>query len=107
MAVDGGDKEEKKEVKEQQVTVEAPELIGEPRVDELEQVDPFGHDGIFALLDEGCNSSCHSRSWRINAELKLKTWTATGHERHATHRGHLQRNWRCRDHVPESRSNLS
>ena len=72
MAVDGGDKEEKKEVKEQQVTVEAPELIGEPRVDELEQVDPFGHDGIFALLDEGCNSSCHSRSWRINAELKLK-----------------------------------
>ena len=30
MAVDGGDKEEKKEVKEQQVTVEAPELIGEP-----------------------------------------------------------------------------
>ena len=37
MAVDGGDKEEKKEVKEQQVTVEAPELIGEPRVDELEQ----------------------------------------------------------------------
>ena len=52
MAVDGGDKEEKKEVKEQQVTVEAPELIGEPRVDELEQVDPFGHDGIFALLDE-------------------------------------------------------
>ena len=35
-------------------------------------MDPFGHDGIFALLDEGCNSSCHSRSWRINAELKLK-----------------------------------
>ena len=72
MAVDGGDKKEKKEVEEQQVTVEAPELIGEPRVDDLEQVDPFGHEGIFALLDEGCNSSCQTRSWRINAELKLK-----------------------------------
>ena len=71
MAVDG--KKEKKE-KEEERSEEEEEvrLIGEPSVEQHESVDPYGHEGIFATLDEGCNSSCHSRSWRLNAEIKLR-----------------------------------
>ena len=29
------------------------------------------HEGIWATLDTGCNSTCHGKVWRQNAEKKL------------------------------------
>ena len=36
----------------------------------LDYVDPYEHPGIWAILDEGCNSSTHTKQWRENAEEK-------------------------------------
>ena len=33
-------------------------------------VNPYEDPGIWAILDEGCNSSTHTRPWRENAEAK-------------------------------------
>ena len=38
---------------------------------ELREIDILTDDGIWAILDEGCNTTCHSHEWRINAEKKL------------------------------------
>ena len=38
---------------------------------DLRVVDMMNDDGVWAILDEGCNMTCHSRSWRQNAEQKL------------------------------------
>eukprot|EP00971_Amphidinium_carterae_P023225 458280-Amphidinium_carterae.1 len=36
-----------------------------------EAIDPLMHPGIWGILDEGCNSSCHGASWATNAQKKL------------------------------------
>ena len=37
----------------------------------LREVDILEDDGVWAILDEGCNTTCHSKEWRVNAEKKL------------------------------------
>ena len=40
---------------------------------ELPLVDPLKDDwNLWALLDEGCNSTCHGEQWRIHAQAVLK-----------------------------------
>jgi len=39
---------------------------------DLRVVDILHDDGVWAILDEGCNMTCHSKSWRINAQRKLQ-----------------------------------
>ena len=34
----------------------------------------YGGDHIYVVLDEGCNSTCHSQFWAKDAEAKLKAW---------------------------------
>ena len=36
----------------------------------LREVDIMEHESVWATLDEGCNTTCHSRQWRENAEAK-------------------------------------
>ena len=38
----------------------------------LRVVDPIADDGVWAIIDDGCNSSCHGEVWRQNAEAKMK-----------------------------------
>jgi len=45
-------------------------IYGSPK--ELREVDIVTDPGIWAILDEGCNTTCHSRSWRLNAQEKLE-----------------------------------
>ena len=40
-------------------------------LDDLPVVDILEDPGIWACLDEGCNSNCHGKIWRENAEMKL------------------------------------
>ena len=37
---------------------------------DLRVVDLLEDEGIWAVLDEGCNTTCHSKAWRLNAEEK-------------------------------------
>ena len=37
---------------------------------DLRVVDMLDDDGIWAMLDEACNTTCHSKAWRLNAEEK-------------------------------------
>ena len=39
---------------------------------ELPTVDVMKDPGIWVVMDEGCNSMCHSRAWAENAEMKLE-----------------------------------
>ena len=41
---------------------------------EQPSMDMYGddHDHVFAVLDEGCNTTCHSRRWAEMAESRLK-----------------------------------
>ena len=50
------------------MAVETPE----PVLEQLEEVDPLRDDHVYAMLDEGCNSTCHGEKWRIDAEKKLE-----------------------------------
>ena len=38
----------------------------------LRVVDPLEDDGIWAVVDEGCNSNTHSMVWRKNLEMKCE-----------------------------------
>ena len=38
----------------------------------LRVVDPIADEGVWAIVDDGCNSCCHSDVWRQNAEAKMK-----------------------------------
>ena len=38
----------------------------------LRVVGPIADDGVWAIVDEGCNSCCHGDVWRQNAEVKMK-----------------------------------
>ena len=38
----------------------------------LRVVDILADEGVWATLDEGCNSCCHSKAWARNAEDKFE-----------------------------------
>ena len=38
---------------------------------DLRVIDTLEDDGVWAILEEGCNMTCHSQSWRLNAGRKL------------------------------------
>ena len=48
-------------------------------VDNLPHVDMWGPDepDIWGALDEGCNSTCHSKTWAIQTEARLKAFGLT------------------------------
>ena len=57
----------------QQEVAPTPVEFTKTRPDELAAlayVNPYDDPGIWAILDEGCNSSTHTRPWRENAEAK-------------------------------------
>ena len=35
-------------------------------------VDPIADDGVWAIIDDRCNSCCRGEVWRQNAEAKMK-----------------------------------
>ena len=41
-------------------------------LDKLRRVDIYQDKGVWATLDEGCNSNCHGRAWARNAEDKFE-----------------------------------
>ena len=38
----------------------------------LPVIDTRLHEGVWALIDEGCNTCCHGELWRKNAEMKFR-----------------------------------
>ena len=38
----------------------------------LRLVDSIADDGVWAIIDDGCNSCCCCEVWRQNAEAKMK-----------------------------------
>ena len=38
----------------------------------LRVVDPIEDDGVWAIIDDGCNSCCHGEVWQQSAEAKMK-----------------------------------
>ena len=42
----------------------------------LRVVDPIADEGVWAVIDDGCNSCCQGELWRQNAEAKMKTFLA-------------------------------
>ena len=38
----------------------------------LRVVDPIADEGVWATIDDGCNSCCHGEVWRQNDEAKMK-----------------------------------
>ena len=38
----------------------------------LRDVDPIADDGVWAIIDDGCNRFCQGEVWRQNAETKMK-----------------------------------
>ena len=38
----------------------------------LRVVDTVADDGVWAIIDDGCNRCCHGEVWRQNAEAKMK-----------------------------------
>ena len=38
----------------------------------LRVVDTIADDGVWAIVDDGCNRCCHGEVWRQNAEAKMK-----------------------------------
>ena len=34
----------------------------------LREIDMLEDDGVWAILDGGCNTTCHSLGWRLNAQ---------------------------------------
>ena len=42
----------------------------------LRVVDPIAAEGVWATVDDGCNSGCHGEVWRQNVEAKIKVCTS-------------------------------
>ena len=38
----------------------------------LREVDPIANEGVWLILNDQCNSCCHGKVWRQNAEAKMK-----------------------------------
>ena len=47
----------------------AEEQVSEPALPPVDLLED--HDNIWVMLDEGCNTTCHGRRWRQNAESVL------------------------------------
>ena len=37
-------------------------------------VDPLAEDGVWAIMDDGCNGCCHGEVWRQHAEAKMEVF---------------------------------
>jgi hypothetical protein len=46
-------------------------LMKDIQATQLRVVDPYEDPHIWAVVDDGCNSSCHTKLWRKNADKKL------------------------------------
>ena len=46
----------------------------------LRVIDPYADDGVWAIVDEGCNSCCHTKNWHDNAAEK---WDRLGFQSYA------------------------
>jgi len=46
-------------------------LMKDKQATQLRVVDPYEDPHIWAVVDDGCNSSCHTKLWRKNADMKL------------------------------------
>ena len=53
---------------------EQPVEFGGDRALSLRVVDPIADEGVWAVIDDGCNSCCHGEVWRQNAEAKMKSF---------------------------------
>ena len=51
---------------------EQPMQIKDNQTLNLRVVDPIVHEGVWSIIDDGCNSCCHGEVWRQNAETKMK-----------------------------------
>ena len=51
---------------------ERPVHVDDNQTLSLRVVDPVADDGVWAIVDDGCNSCCHGEVWRQNAEAKMK-----------------------------------
>ena len=49
--------------------------------------DPAAYDGVWAIMDDGCNSCSRSKAWRQNAEAKMKGFGTLLHEKATTFSG--------------------
>ena len=47
-----------------------PKMHEEQGTTKLRIVDPFADEGVWAIVDDGCNSCTHSTAWRKNAQEK-------------------------------------
>ena len=61
-----------RQVRERQVREPREPTMQEYQTTKLRVVDPITDEGVWAIVDDACNSSCHGRSWRLNAEEKWK-----------------------------------
>ena len=62
----------------------------------LQVVDPIADEGVWAIIDDGCNSCCHGEVWRQNAEAKMKVFGPSSHL--AAQKGnYFQRCWNEHD----------
>jgi hypothetical protein len=64
-------------VREKNVPAEASPSLGtvmheDKGTTSLKVIDPFTHPGVWAIVDDGCNSCTHSEKWRLNAMAKWK-----------------------------------
>ena len=50
----------------------APSISADTALSRLRSIDIFKDDGVWATLDEGCNSCCHGKAWALNAEDKYE-----------------------------------
>ena len=53
----------------------------------LRVVDPIAAEGVWATVDDGCNSGCHGEVWRQNVEAKIKVLHLWLHRRATTFNG--------------------
>ena len=53
---------------------ERPMLSEDNQTLSLRVVDPIADDGVWAIIDDGCNSGCLGEVWRQNAEIKMKVF---------------------------------
>ena len=51
--------------------LEQPVHFNDNQNTELRVVDPIADDGVWAIVDDGCNSCCHVELWRQNAETNM------------------------------------
>ena len=51
---------------------EQPMHIKDNQTLDLRVVDPIADEGVWAIINDGCNSCCHGKVWRQNVEAEMK-----------------------------------